>query len=123
MIYHHCNDNGRTVLVVRQDEARKIDPKFESIDVPTDKAGLMGHLQGLHDRIYELEQQLATTAPPDPTDVEPEQPQNLHWNAMAFDDAWDTFPLARKAHFASLFCEEARLMLKPSSQASMSGAD
>jgi hypothetical protein len=31
---------------------------------------------------------------------------------VAFEDEWESFPLARKAHFAALFCEEARLEIK-----------
>lgn len=49
MIYHVARDpeTKRRVLFVRANEAKKLDPHFESIDVPTDKAGLQAFVQGL----------------------------------------------------------------------------
>ena len=38
----------------------------------------------------------------------PERVEVTRDNPLQFDDAWETFPLARKLHFAALACEDAR---------------
>jgi hypothetical protein len=51
-------DTGRVVLCTTQDDARKINKKFDSIEIPTDKAGLQAFAQEALDTTYELRQQL-----------------------------------------------------------------
>lgn len=43
----------------------------------------------------------------------PTQPDPAHAaRSIALEDAWENLPFAQKAHFASLFCEEAREKLR-----------
>ncbi len=102
MIFYLANNQ---TLCGTQADARALDRNFVQIDIPTDKAGLMAYVQKLMDE-----------KAPAPARVEvSEEPIRVsdHTSQLvAFEDEWDNFPLARKAHFASLFCEEARRHLK-----------
>lgn len=86
--------------------AKIAEADFDQAEVPTDKAGLIDHLNSLLvDRPQEdqFETVVERQDPPMqaggievPTDV---------------DEIWEGLPLARKAHFAALFCEEARSII------------
>jgi hypothetical protein len=51
-------ETGRTILCGTQDDARAVNKKFASIEIPTDKAGLLAFAQEALDTAYELRQQL-----------------------------------------------------------------
>ena len=55
---------------------------------------------------------LGTGSPETPEEVyvapPPPVPNTHAEQLLAFEDEWENFPLARKAHFAALFCDEAR---------------
>lgn len=74
-------------------------------EVPVDKPGLLRYLNAL----VEVMSDFTAAAPepqPAPAFLSPERVDPLH-----FDDEWERMPLARQAHFAALFCEEARTKL------------
>lgn len=112
-----------------QDEAKKITKLFDHVEVPTDKPGLIRYLN----------QTFAPSEPEDefttvverhdpPVDLEAEIERRLAEKGqgsqtLAFDDAWDNFPLARKLHFASLACEEARTAIAPKAKPAPSADD
>ena len=84
-------------------------------EVPVDKPGLLRYLNALVEVMSDFS--AAAPAPaflvPDQSDLEAEVERRMaakgHGaDALAFDDAWEAMPIARKAHFAALFCEEAR---------------
>lgn len=77
-------------------------------EVPTDKPGLIPYLNAMAEVIVELASKPERPVLPVPERETPTRPDPLQ-----FDDAWEEMSLARKAHFAALFCEEARLALKP----------
>jgi hypothetical protein len=51
-------ETGRTILCGTQDDARKISKKFDSVEIATDKVGLMAFAQEALDTAYDLRQQL-----------------------------------------------------------------
>lgn len=91
----------------------KFVPEDDTVEVPTDKEGLIGYLNklsstmrcggGIFDDPVEADQFTTVVERQDPPVDQPERADPL-----AFDDAWESMPLARKAHFAALFCEEVR---------------
>ena len=73
-------------------------------EVPVDKPGLLRYLNALVEVMSDF-----NAAAPQPAPaflVGDGRIEPLH-----FDDEWERMPIARKAHFAALFCEEARLTL------------
>lgn len=109
MIYYIArNEEGRRILRTTQADARDIDKNFEQVDVPTDKPSLLIFLQELYSRMDDLE---AEPIPP----VEAPPPVKISHadQIVAFEDEWENFPMSKKAHFAALFCDEARYVLTP----------
>jgi hypothetical protein len=51
-------ETGRTILCTTQSDAAKINKKFDSVEIPTDKAGLQAFAQEALDTAWELRQQL-----------------------------------------------------------------
>lgn len=80
-----------------QAEAKKLDKDFEAVEVPTDKEGLIGHLNGL----------LAIS------DAIP-QDQRVTVSHHEFGEDWfEAQPLAYQLTLAALACENARGAIKP----------
>lgn len=58
MKFYLCHTpEGRKRLLTRQDEAKKLDPTAEQIEIPVDQAGLKQAFEELFDQIYTLENQ------------------------------------------------------------------
>jgi hypothetical protein len=104
-------------LLTRKDEALKIDPTAEEIDIPTDKEGLRITIQDFFNHVHALEQQ-ALTAPSSAPAVstpavptkEPVKPGYAEWT-VKIDDEFDNLPLGHKLHLACMALEEARKVL------------
>lgn len=58
MKYYLAIVDGRKILETRQDHAKKLDPKFTDIEIPTDKAGLQTFAQEALDVEYKLRKEL-----------------------------------------------------------------
>lgn len=87
----------------------KFDPAQDTVDVPTDKEGLIGYLNRLSDAIErdpitEDEYTTVVERQDPPVETGPSHTET----SIAIDDAWDALPLARKAHFVELFGAEVR---------------
>lgn len=106
--------NGIT-LCGTQAEAKALDRDFVQHDIPTEKPKLQAYVQDLMNKVDDLSCQInslkfdTTIAPVTITDDLPSPPLPV---VQDLDDVWEELPLARKAHFAALFCEEARLKIK-----------
>lgn len=99
MIFYLCNGQE---LVGTQADARKLDPNYVQIDIPTDKPSLMAFVNEMYSRTGVVEAQVVTPVrEPSYTDV-----------SIALEDSWEELPLAMKLHFAGLAMEEARISLK-----------
>lgn len=90
--------------------------EIHSIDIPGSKAEMITFLNEMAQHFIELGKRSVEpdtkpqAAPaPEAAAVPPSRTEQL----ISFEDAWEGFPLALKAHYASLFCEEARCLLKP----------
>lgn len=94
--------NGQ--YVGTQADAKKLDPNFQTVEVPQDKEGLMGYLNSLVS--YQAEIEVA----PDESPPLPPEPLKPTYAAVsiALDDEWENLPVARKLHFAALAMEAAR---------------
>lgn len=107
--------NGHT-LCGTQAEAKALDRDFVQHDIPTEKPKLQAYVQELMDKCHAqvVAEQLVLVDEIVAEIIAEEKPVPVpHTNQIvAFEDEWDNFPLSRKAHFASLFCEEARLKIK-----------
>lgn len=93
----------------------KFDAEQDTVEVPTDKEGLIGYLNRLssaieRDPIDEFETVVERHDPP---------VEVIRDNPLQFDDAWEQFPLAKKLHFAALACEDAREAIKPKAAPAM----
>ena len=83
--------------------------EVRAIDIPNRKPELLAFLNEMASFFRG-----SPTEEPVPTELpEPVASPSHSEQLLSFEDEWDRFPLARKAHFAALFCEEARSALKP----------
>jgi hypothetical protein len=132
--YFAINDQGSTLIKATQADAREVNKEFTSVDIPTDKPGLMAWVQqmldetlnaGIHDVISIQEPTVQRSdcsefgpgrayaepvTPPAPAKPEPVM-ENITNKLVRFEDEWENFPLSRKCHFASLAMEECRTIL------------
>jgi hypothetical protein len=101
-------DTGRRKLWPNKTNTPKevLDQGIEHIEVDTAKDKLMEFIQDLLDRIPGDEQ-------PTPVPAEIKIETEAKPKSIDFDEAWDTFPLARKLHFAASAMEEARDIINP----------
>lgn len=115
---------GRRVLYPTQGDAKQeVGKDFSAIEIPTEKAKLMGFIQKLFDANHKLsrsepvdshiEQVRADTPMDEPKQPEP-TPVTYSDRSISFEDAWADMPLAQKAHFVALAWEEVRDYLDPS---------
>lgn len=124
MIFYLANNQ---TLCPTQAEAKVIDRDFVQIDIPTDKPKLQAYVQDLMNKINDLCLTIdSQIKQPTPSEVEVLAEMGIVDERAAglppillppsivqdLDDVWDDLPLARKAHFAAMFCEEARLKIK-----------
>lgn len=94
------------VYVGTQADARAINKTFAQVEVPTDKDGLIKYLNEniAFNEPQEDEFETVVERHDPPIETGPSHTET----SIAIDDVWDELPLARKAHFAALFCEDAR---------------
>jgi hypothetical protein len=103
--------SARRHLIVRKDEAKKLDPNFEQIDIPTDQEGLKALVEGLWAEIDTLQDQIleggeGLPTPPSP----PAAPKTEGYaeKSNRFEDEFDAMPLATQFHYAARAMENAR---------------
>lgn len=122
MIFYIATDkNGMRQLCTTQADAKAIDKDFVQLDIPTDKASLRDAIQELLTEIDSMavayQQAVEPERAPDPVFVQPTAQtvspakQALETREQ-FNEAWGSFPLALKLHYASSACEDARTAIK-----------
>jgi hypothetical protein len=115
MIFYLCKTQAGQRLAGTQADAKALDRKFEQVDVPTDKAGLIGFINRLYLQIgipgpvrgidgpFDMDDagQPITDAP------EPPKPSYIA-QSIAQDDEFDALPIARQLDFAARAMANAR---------------
>lgn len=121
MIFYRVNSHEPFLVATQVDakrEAREAGAKWEQVDVPTDKAGLMAYVNELLRHQSYLVETITSAAPPEPNPPIPVAVQafkavadfatsSVH-QSVAIDEAWEALPLARKLDLASSAMLEAR---------------
>jgi hypothetical protein len=117
IFYVATNPDGTRQLCTTQAEARAIDKEFQALDIHTDKPGLRDAIQEL---LSIIDGQALSVEPeaqesnPAPVSAQPEaQKDPVLSTREQFMDAWDSFPLALKLHYAAMATEDARSAIKP----------
>lgn len=103
MIFYLCRGNE---LAPTQADAKKLDPDFVQIDIPTDKNGLMAFVNNLYQRELPEREENPPVVPLPPPPLPAREPVSI-----VFEDQWENFPLALKLHYAALAMEDARELL------------
>lgn len=92
----------------------KFAPEQDTVEVPTDKEGLIAYLNRLASQIpHELNAHDEFTTVVERQDPPVEAPRgwSVAETSLGFDDAFEQMPLARQLHFAAIACENAREQL------------
>jgi hypothetical protein len=107
MKFYQIDTDVGPQLVVRKDEAKKLDPQYRQVDIPTDSDGLRNHLNALM-AIQKARSEDVKSIPVEFTDYKPPAAASYVHTSVALDEQWEALPLARKLHFAALAMEDAR---------------
>lgn len=121
MKFHVARDEGRLVVHTIAAEAKSVDPNYNTVDIPTDKPGLMAWYQ------KQLDEQAASSPPADESQ-EPaaEAPESASAAAsgditaaailalpsnelsILIEEIFDSLPIMTQLHYGSRAIEEAR---------------
>jgi hypothetical protein len=89
-----------------QAEAKAETKSFEQVEVPTDKAGLIGYLNEV--TRFDLGHAPCENIEAPARDINEDRAPRYAEQSVAFEDQWEQFPLALQLHYAALAVEAAR---------------
>jgi hypothetical protein len=111
VIFYLVNGNE---LAPTQADARKLDPSFTQIDVPTDKVGLMGYINQLlgNSAGFTDRDESEPTVEVQPVIQTVVLPASYSLKSTEVDAAFQNLPLTHQLTLASLALEKARDIIR-----------
>jgi hypothetical protein len=107
IFYLAADSNGFRQLLTRQDEAKKLDPNFQTLDIAPNKDAMQIALQELLTEADKL-QQIVDQVPKGTVTVQVPKPEPERDKPLDLDDAFDAAPVTHQLDLAARAMQNAR---------------